>query len=222
MASYNVHGLRDDRAALRRVIRAIEPDVLLVQEAPRLLWADRRTKRFARTVGMEWPGGRRGRASTTAYVARNVGVAEWTHHLLHVRRGDEPRGYAVLGLDLAGVGRVRIGSVHLSLRAEERPDQIAHVIETLGPTRAVLGGDLNEAPGGPVWTAIREGFGKAASTSAPTFPAARPRTRIDAVFTTPDLVAVPVQLDLGASELRRASDHLPVVVDIVAERTGGE
>src|SRR5439155_2057291 len=33
--SYNVHGLADDRTALVGLIRDLEPDVLIVQEAPR-------------------------------------------------------------------------------------------------------------------------------------------------------------------------------------------
>ena len=33
--SYNVHGLRDDRAALTELVREAAPDVVIVQEAPR-------------------------------------------------------------------------------------------------------------------------------------------------------------------------------------------
>ena len=35
MLSYNVHGLKDDRAALTGLVRDLEPDVVIVQEAPR-------------------------------------------------------------------------------------------------------------------------------------------------------------------------------------------
>lgn len=36
VATYNVRGLKDDRRALARVIRALRPDVLCLQEVPRL------------------------------------------------------------------------------------------------------------------------------------------------------------------------------------------
>lgn len=35
LVTYNVHGLRDDRAALTSVVRDLAPDVLVLQEAPR-------------------------------------------------------------------------------------------------------------------------------------------------------------------------------------------
>jgi exonuclease III len=33
--SWNMHGLRDDRAALTRIVRDADPDVVSVQEAPK-------------------------------------------------------------------------------------------------------------------------------------------------------------------------------------------
>ena len=35
--TYNVRSMRDDRDALGRVLRAAEPDVVLIQESPRFL-----------------------------------------------------------------------------------------------------------------------------------------------------------------------------------------
>ncbi|MDI5944131.1 endonuclease, partial [Micromonospora sp. DH15] len=35
VVSYNVHSQRDDQAALAAVVRAVAPDVVIVQEAPR-------------------------------------------------------------------------------------------------------------------------------------------------------------------------------------------
>src|SRR3954471_11161395 len=35
VVSYNVHGMRDDRAALTGLVRDLAPDVVIVQEAPR-------------------------------------------------------------------------------------------------------------------------------------------------------------------------------------------
>jgi endonuclease/exonuclease/phosphatase family metal-dependent hydrolase len=36
LLSYNVRSLRDDASAVARVIRAAEPDLVCIQEAPRL------------------------------------------------------------------------------------------------------------------------------------------------------------------------------------------
>ncbi|HET9516086.1 MAG TPA: endonuclease/exonuclease/phosphatase family protein, partial [Actinoplanes sp.] len=50
--SYNVHGLRDDRAALRAVVRDLAPDVMVVQEAPRRLRWRYRCAALADDLGM--------------------------------------------------------------------------------------------------------------------------------------------------------------------------
>ena len=52
--SYNIRSLRDDSAAVVRVIRAADPDVVCVQEAPRFLFWRRKCARLARDVGMRF------------------------------------------------------------------------------------------------------------------------------------------------------------------------
>lgn len=44
LLSYNIRSLRDDPAAVARVVRAIRPDVACLQEVPRL-WAWRLRRR---------------------------------------------------------------------------------------------------------------------------------------------------------------------------------
>src|SRR4051794_12223041 len=62
LLSYNVRSLRDDPVAVAAVIRACEPDVVAVQEAPRFLrWRSKRAA-MARRCGMvvataDRPGG---------------------------------------------------------------------------------------------------------------------------------------------------------------------
>ena len=55
--SYNVRGLRDDRQALAEVVRAADPDVVCVQEAPRFLRWRSTCAALARTSGLVVVGG---------------------------------------------------------------------------------------------------------------------------------------------------------------------
>ena len=52
VVTYNVRGLRDDLAALQRVVRGSRPHVLLVQEAPKFFRVRARAADLARRLGM--------------------------------------------------------------------------------------------------------------------------------------------------------------------------
>ncbi|HET9633586.1 MAG TPA: endonuclease/exonuclease/phosphatase family protein [Terrabacter sp.] len=56
--SWNLHDLQDDRAAAARAIRAVDPDVLCLQEVPRRLTTQLRVPPFADPAGRHttsWP-----------------------------------------------------------------------------------------------------------------------------------------------------------------------
>src|SRR5439155_27089952 len=55
--SYNVHGQRDDRAALAAVVRGLAPDVAVIQEAPRRLRWRTRCADLARRLDLVHAGG---------------------------------------------------------------------------------------------------------------------------------------------------------------------
>src|SRR5690348_9130132 len=57
LLSYNVRSLRDDRAALARVIRACAPDVVCVQEAPRFFRWRKHAARLAQATGLYYVTG---------------------------------------------------------------------------------------------------------------------------------------------------------------------
>ncbi len=59
LLTYNVRSMRDDRAAVARVIRSAEPDVVCVQEAPRFLRWRSTCAALARTSGLVVVGGGR-------------------------------------------------------------------------------------------------------------------------------------------------------------------
>ena len=72
VASYNVRYFRDDKAAAARVVRAIGPDVLCLQEVPRWIRARTKIGAFALDCGLSWSGGHWGSGGTTILTSPRV------------------------------------------------------------------------------------------------------------------------------------------------------
>ena len=53
VASYNTRDFLDDHHLAARVVRAVDPDVLCLQEVPRRLFAGGRVRRFAAACGLD-------------------------------------------------------------------------------------------------------------------------------------------------------------------------
>ncbi|NTW40855.1 MAG: hypothetical protein HGA44_13405 [Cellulomonadaceae bacterium] len=126
------------------------------------------------------------------------------------RRPAVKRGFA-----LAEVAGVRVVSVHLGLDPTERAMHVGLLLAELGASDApcVVAGDLNERPGGASWRRLLAGLRDAAPHVGPTFPAVSPAHRIDAVLVAGGLRVDSARVVAGEST-QRASDHLPVVVDL--------
>jgi endonuclease/exonuclease/phosphatase family metal-dependent hydrolase len=215
VASYNLRDLKDDAEAAARVVRAINPDVLCLQEVPRHLLSAPRIASFAARCGLYWPGGHRGSGGTTVMSSLRMDVTDVQHRPLRVAPLQRERGYAVSHVRLPGHRAVSFASMHLSLDAAERARHAASVLEALtGSAPLVLAGDLNEGPDGPAWKTIA-GRLRAVSRDAPTFPAGNPGHRLDVIFASPELTMVPPTLvELDRADLVAATDHLPVWVDL--------
>ncbi|CAN7359620.1 endonuclease/exonuclease/phosphatase family protein [Terrabacter sp. LjRoot27] len=224
--SYNVHDLLDDRAAAARVVRAVAPDVLCLQEVPRRLTTELRLPPFARDCGLHWHGGRLGTGGTAVLTAEDVVVHGVSRARLPVRFPDRTRGYAAATVSLPSGGPscrpVTVVSVHLGLRASERERHAATVLARLGGRegvggagdRAVIAGDLNEGPGGPAY-AMFAAHHPPVSGGVPTFPARRPSLALDVVFAGPGLRVVETgQTPVDERDLATGSDHRPVWVDL--------
>lgn len=221
--SYNVHDLLDDRAAAVRVVRAVGPDVLCLQEVPRRLTTELRLPSFARDCGLARHRGRLGTGGTAVLTAPRVVVHGVLRGRLRVRFPDRTRGYAAATVSLPAGGRsgpaVTVVSMHLGLRASERARHAAAVLAALDGgggvgDRAVIAGDLNEGPGGTAYDLIAARYAPV-SGDAPTFPARRPHTALDVVFAGPGLQVVrsaPTHVD--ERDLEAGSDHRPVWVDL--------
>jgi endonuclease/exonuclease/phosphatase family metal-dependent hydrolase len=135
----------------------------------------------------------------------------------------EPRGVSWHAVSVGGA-ELQVLVTHLGLTRRERLAQIEALLGPLwmGETRCapprLLCGDLNCRPGSPEHRRLGETLVDAALVSPPaggsaTFPSLRPLVRLDHVLVSPDLRVHRTEVPRGR-ELRRASDHLPLIVDL--------
>lgn len=212
--SYNVHGLSDDRAALTALVRDLAPDVLVVQEAPRRFRWRHKCAALADDVGLVFAAGGLPALGNLILVSLRVRVSETWCLRYPLTPGRHLRGAAFVRGSVRGASFTVSGS-HLATDSTERPDQAALWKEALtkaeGPV--IAAGDLNEGPGGGAWRTVEDGL-VSSTEGRPTFPATLPARLIDGLFVTPDITIEKyevVENDLA----RRASDHLPVLADLV-------
>lgn len=219
LMAWNVRSLRDDRAAVIAVLRSCAPDVLLVQEAPGLLRAQGKLAALARESGLVVAAGGRTAGGVAVLTTLRVDVDASESHLLSKTSGLHQRGVAVVEASLRG-RRFVAASVHLGLRSAERMRHVGEIEAIVGGRGlpSVVAGDLNEGADGSAWTALMERRrDPGAVLDLPTYPAGAPRQRIDTVMVPEAWKATPVSPAETAdeSDLVRATDHRPVVVDVM-------
>lgn len=211
--SYNVHGLKDDRAALIDLIRDEQPDVVLVQEAPRRFRWRHKCAALADDLGMVVGCGGLPSLGNLLIVSLRVKVLESWCVRYPLTPGRHMRGAAFAHCAVRGATFTVSGS-HLSTDPLERPSQAERWKRELsrieGPV--IAGGDLNEGPAGGAWRTVADGFTGSASTTL-TFPATLPRHTLDAIFVSPGVTVESYRV-IDTEQARRASDHLPVVADL--------
>lgn len=219
LMTWNVRSLRDDRQAVVRVLRACAPDVLFVQEAPRFLRAQSKLAALARESGMVVAAGGKPAAGVALLTTLRVDVDAAASVLLPRTRGLHQRGLAVARLTVAG-GSFTAASLHLGLDADERRRHADEILRFLtGRDQPwVVAGDFNEKADAPAWRVLAAGHEDiGADRDWPTFPASAPRRRIDTVLVPQGWtysVVSPSDI-VGESDLIAATDHRPVVVDVV-------
>jgi endonuclease/exonuclease/phosphatase family metal-dependent hydrolase len=224
--SYNVHRWGDDHEALARVVRACAPDVALLQEAP--TWWGTRRKREVMSTGF-------GLRYVTASARNAILVADGTDVVdpqgWRVWRPFVRRRLRLIATQLPGGavgGRVTLGGVdlalvvcHLGLHIGGREHEVEQVLKgcrSFG-TPYLLVGDLNEEPGGFVWSRLaEEGLTDLGVDAGPTFHSDNPVKRIDGALLSPGLTGRVIPLDsiegVTRADLASGSDHLPVLVEI--------
>jgi len=202
VVSWNVRSLRDGAGAVASMLCGLEPDVVVLQEAPRLvLWRLSR-RLLAHRAGL--------RVVTVHKAAGNLVLARvpveraWSRSFakppgLH-RRGTAGAVVTLAGRPLAVVG------THLDLEPPARL-RTATAVRALAPDLPlVLCADVNDLPGGPAWSVLAEGLTDVGT--AATFPAAMPTRRIDLLAASPLLH---VELRVLPTT---ASDHRVLVAEV--------
>jgi endonuclease/exonuclease/phosphatase family metal-dependent hydrolase len=216
--SYNVRGLRDDGAALARVVAGSGAHVVFVQEAPKVVRWRSRCAALARGCGMVVVTGGGTAAGNLLMASVGVRVHAARSLFLPLTPGQQLRGAAVAHCSIGGSEFTAVGT-HLSLNPAERVRQVPLLLAEVpedGPP-LILAADFNEQPGGPVWEALAPRLDDAAAvagdTGTPTFSCASPRRRIDGFFVDRRVVVSGYQV-LDSADVRRASDHFPVYAEL--------
>lgn len=126
--------------------------------------------------------------------------------------GLEPRGAVIADITGHGVN-FTVGALHLGLRRIDRLKQIEYTLDAVGRFcgPAILGGDLNEwripgrlLPRSSSWTEIAPG---------PSFHTSSARLQLDR-FLVEGSVEVQGSGVVSASDSERASDHLPIWIEV--------
>ncbi|GLY01808.1 MULTISPECIES: endonuclease/exonuclease/phosphatase family protein [Actinoplanes] len=214
VVSYNVHGLRDDRAALIGLVRGLAPDVLVVQEAPRRFRWRQKCATLAADLGMVVAAGGLPSLGNLLLVSLRVAIRrEWCLRY-PLTPGRHMRG-AVFAEGAVRGARFTVSGSHLATDPAERPAQAAFWKDELdrieGPV--IVAADLNEGPGGSGWRMVEDGLTGSAE-DLPTYPASLPQRRIDGLFVGGG-VAIERYEIISTDRARLASDHLPVVADLI-------
>lgn len=214
--SWNMHGLRDDRAALARVVRSCDPDVVCVQEAPKYLRWRTKCADLARRCGLLYVTGGGTTGGSALLVDLRVDVEVAAEVCLSRQWGWPARGVASAVIARSGA-LIAVASVHLPLDPRTRLDhahQVLQVLARAGAPHALAAGDVNERPGHPAWEALHEGgLRDLGPGSGATFPAVAPAKRIDGVFATEGVQTVDYRV-VDEPGVEQASDHRPILVTV--------
>ncbi|CAM5230513.1 Endonuclease OS=Streptomyces alboniger OX=132473 GN=CP975_09345 PE=4 SV=1 [Streptomyces alboniger] len=220
--SYNIRSMRDDTAALARVIAACAPDLVLVQEAPRFFRWRKKLARLARAAGLVILSGGGTAAGPALLCSLRATVERTEDVLLPLTPGLHRRGFATAVVRFGGA-RIGVLSCHLSLRSDERYAQGGLLLDRLaglGAEHAVAGGDLNERPRGRTFrrlaSALQDCWATKPWGGEHTSTPADPHQRIDAILATPGIEVLGCGVPTGLpgvteTDLRAATDHLPVL-----------
>lgn len=221
MLTYNVHGQRDDRAALASVVRTAAPDIVIVQEAPRRMRWRTKCAELAHSWGMVYAAGGLPALGNLIVTTQRIRVHETWCLRYPLTPGRHLRGAAFAKCSITGASgqelRFVVAGTHLATDDAERPRQAQAFKDAVAATAdpIIVGLDANETPGGPSWQIVSDGLVDVAADRGderPTFPSARPTRRLDAVFVDPRWTVT--AYDVIATEAAvAASDHLPLIVD---------
>jgi endonuclease/exonuclease/phosphatase family metal-dependent hydrolase len=216
-----------DLGRIAAVIEAVDPDLVALQEVDSMVERTGvvdQTAELASATGMHAAFG-----SFMPYQGGAYGMAILSRlppeesSNLRLPAGAEPRTALAVTVVLPGTRTpLRFVGIHFYRTEEERLAQVASLEEQLAddPVPTILAGDFNSRPGSAVlerlessWVVVDKGVDRL------TFPSYAPAREIDFVLLRPrDRFEV-----LGGEVLEEpvASDHRPVLVDLVVKGSGG-
>jgi endonuclease/exonuclease/phosphatase family metal-dependent hydrolase len=234
--TYNIHscvGLDGKLAPSRiaRIIRGFDPDIVALQEVDvkrNRSKGEDQAARLARELGMHvafcctadraWE--RYGHALLTRWPATVIasGIFSGEGQL------SEPRGALLARVEIAGRA-IYVANTHFGLTGRDRLRQAEILLgsEWLAGTPAeaplIVCGDFNMSPGSQPYRLMGQRFKDAQTTARvregyETFPSPIPFTRLDFIFVSRDLEVERIAV-VKNSQTRVASDHLPVVAELV-------
>ncbi|MEZ0066644.1 endonuclease/exonuclease/phosphatase family metal-dependent hydrolase [Streptacidiphilus sp. MAP12-20] len=224
VVSYNIRSLRDDRTAVVRVLRALQPDLVCIQESPRFWFPRPQAAWLARSAGLMVLSG--GKSASGPLLLGRLRAQPLSVHDVWLPRtpGLHQRGFATTVVQLGSATPFSVTSCHLSLDGDERFQQFELLLDHLdglGVPGGVVGGDFNEHPGERGWDllASRLQDGWATTPWGHEFSSVpkNPFQRIDGVFATRDIEVLACGVvgegfpGLRAKDLTLATDHLPVL-----------
>ena len=248
VASYNIHAgagadNRFDLARTAAALRALDADVIGLQEVDvhwgaRSQWADTAQELadrlgmrvfFAPIYSLDPPAAGQPRRDYGVAVLSRWPIVSATNHPLTRLSTVVPNptpapapGFPEVVIEKQGA-RVHVYTTHLDYRADPsvRRTQVGETLDILaedaGESR-VLVGDLNAPPDAPelapLWSSLTDSWAAAPGAGTGlTYPALVPTKRIDYVTTS-------TEVGVLATEVPRetASDHLPVVADLLVRR----
>jgi endonuclease/exonuclease/phosphatase family metal-dependent hydrolase len=234
--TYNVHrcigrGGRDSTADIARVCADAGPDLIALQELDAPETDDTEGAHHARDLA--------GALGMSVLFCRTFrrGVGFYGHALLSraplelvrvttfpaISTGSEPRGAIWARTRLAN-HTVEIVSTHLGVARRERQLQSEELVgknwlgsPDMGPVR-LLCGDLNAVPNATTYRRFARRMRDSQKLlpghrPKPTFPSVLPFLRLDHVFVSDEVSVLGVVVPHDA-HARRASDHLPLIVDV--------
>ena len=223
--SYNVHACvgRDGRFMPERIADLVEPldaDFLALQEVEDRPFAGTTVSEFLSSrLGMHAYRGVTLRRAEADYGNLLLSKHEARVHVLHDISvpGGEPRGCIEVDYDIDDL-HVRLFATHLGLRARERLQQVERLAPALERDDAdvrILAGDINEwRPSGRVLRAVHRIFGSGPRRR--TFPSGMPTIALDRIYVSPGHALTELRT-VTTAEARIASDHLPLVCDIMVK-----
>jgi endonuclease/exonuclease/phosphatase family metal-dependent hydrolase len=233
VATYNVHrwqGVngrsKPDVARAGYVISEFDADVIALQEVlrpfefegddPLGLLCEELNLHLAFAVTRRHRLGQLGNAILSRFPITAISVIDISHSRI------ERRGALAAHVGHAGAG-LGVVATHLSLVDRTRQRQVQTLLEhpqmNSGPS--ILMGDMNAWRNCKGSQALDESLGLHHNLNWPaSFPSGRPMVALDRIYVRSAEVVSIRQHDSPAA--RKASDHLPVVAEVVVEKAGSE